>query len=64
MNGDKKTTLKNFHTLVFCLMFLVILFDSHIFLLRYVDQSNFFMYIIMPKIILAQSLEAYVCSYI
>ena len=64
MNGDKKTILKNFHTIVFCLKFLVILFDSHIFLLKHVDQSNFFMYIIMPKIILAQSLEAYVVSYI
>ena len=64
MNGDKKTTLKNFHTLVFCLMLLVILFDSHIFLVRYVDQSNFFMYIIMQKIIPAQSLEACMGSYI
>ena len=49
MRGYKKATLKNFHTLMFCLMFLVILFDSHIFLLRYADQTNFVMYIIMPK---------------
>ena len=45
-------------------MLLVILFDSHIFLVRYVDQSNFFMYIIMQKIIPAQSLEACMGSYI
>ena len=34
---------------MFCLMFLVILFDSHIFFLRHADQTNFVMYIIMPK---------------
>ena len=34
---------------MFCLTFVVILFDSLIFLLRYADQRNFVMYIIMPK---------------
>ena len=49
---------------MFCLMFVAILFDSLIFLLRYVDQRNFVMYIIMPKIIPAQSLRDYLGSYI
>ena len=34
---------------MFCLTFVVILFDSLIFLLRYADQRNFVMYIIKPK---------------
>ena len=48
----KKTTLKNLHTLVFCLMFLVILFDSHIFLLGCAHQTR----IILSCMLLCQKL--------
>ena len=64
MRGYKKATLKNFHTLMFCLMFLVILFDSHIFLLRYADQTNFVMYIIMPKKMYKHNLSGSICGLI
>ena len=55
LSNDDIQYFETFRRVMFCLMFLVILFDSLIFLLRYADQRNFVMYIIMPKIILAQS---------